>query len=157
MDDILTSEEAHKIAAEASDRSLSVWREYRAALDALEAHWRPLVNEAKRASKTAAQNLSKAIAAETRDHELHGRKVFLMEPEIARWTGKKIGEKRIDGVIDTYRPGADLGRGYSKAQVRKAGDPFVRLLLKNGKPGTYTRDYTGYYGEPLWQFSDQQA
>lgn len=88
-------------------------------------------NETYRA-RVAAEN------AAVQDHEWTGKIVLRREYERKRWgdgyTGR-VTEKR--GVVETYRHGTELGRGH---RVWEVGRPIVRLLKKDGTPGTLTED-----------------
>jgi hypothetical protein len=68
--DQITPDKAREIAVAANEHRRSVWRDYRVAIDAVEAHWRPLVNEAKLAAEKANDALFQAIPSRPREELL---------------------------------------------------------------------------------------
>jgi hypothetical protein len=94
-----------------------------------------------RAYAEARRALAEAQSAAAPDHELEGKTVYRIERESHRF-GSRFTDKLVAGVVFTYRPGVDLGPGhtYNKPMV---GDPMVRLLKKDGKPGAKCERFLG--------------
>lgn len=131
-------------AVEIAERALSeVEREKSAAVYAVELEWRPKIGEATRALGEAKRALRQAENAATPDHEWTGKKVYRIEECFSRRSYKKIGETRLEGVVETYRHGVTLGRGH---YVYKIGQPIVRLLKKDGTPGLKTENLDRTFG-----------
>lgn len=133
-------------AVEIAKRALSeVEREKRAAVYAVELEWWPKIGEATRALGEANRALRQAENAATADHEWTGRRVYRIEEHFSGgWSRKKIGETRIEGIVETYRHGVTLGRGHRG--WCGVGEPIVRLLKKDGTPGLKTENLDRTFG-----------
>lgn len=106
------------------------------AVRAVEAVHNPIIDRLRRALNDAKAATLAAESAVTPDHAWEGRRVFCEKRRYSSW-GSAASTQRLDGVVFTYRPGIDLGTGH-KWSSPSVGDPFVRLLKKDGSPGSKT-------------------
>lgn len=102
----------------------------------------PLIAAAERTYREAVQAHRAARSEATPDHEWEGRRVFREDVQRDNWSRTVIERKRIEGVVFTYRPGVDLGPGH-KWNRPEIGQPYVRLLKKDGTPGAKTERLGG--------------
>jgi hypothetical protein len=100
----------------------------------VEAFHGPVIERLRQERIAAEAAVAAAVSEVTPDHEWEGRRVFCEKKKWTSW-GSPSGPIRLDGVVFTYRPGVDLGQGHKYTSPR-VGDPFVRLLKKDGKPGS---------------------
>lgn len=103
-----------------------------AAIDDVRRFHAPLIEAARESAAVAAQQLAASESSAAPNHEWEGRAV----------TGPKgtwgiAAREMVSGVVFTYRPGVDLGRGHSYSRP-DVGEPLVRLFRKGGSPGATT-------------------
>lgn len=132
--------EQAKAALDAARKSLRDAEDARSAeIDAVKAKHAPAIDASNKAVNAAAQALREAENAATPDHEWEGTTVCRTVEKWSGsgWTRRKIGETTERGVVFTYRHGIDLGPGWTWDRPNP-GEPMVRLLKKDGKPGLRT-------------------
>lgn len=134
----MTVDEA-QAALDAADRALSqAVRCMDEEIAAVKARHEPSIRLAKEAFTSAAQALREAESAATPDHEWEGKTVCRTVEE---WSGPRWNRQSTKtterGVVFTYRHGIDLGPGWTWS-TPAIGEPMVRLLKKDGKPGVKT-------------------
>jgi len=132
MTDAVQAAREAKVAADLALKEAKDARER--AFDVIRDEHRPLIAAAERAASQAATALKAAISQACPDHELEGKTVYRIARKIGRY-GSTPKDTLLAGVVFTYRPGIDLGPGWSFSRPH-IGEPMVRLLLKNGKPGS---------------------
>ncbi len=99
------------------------------------------------ATATSAREVAQSEAAP--DHEWTGKRVFKMEDTVLKssFGWQKIGEKRVEGVVEMMRPGVTWPQKY---RIPDVGEPFVRLLKKDGKPGVKCEHFMSWR-DVRWQ------
>jgi hypothetical protein len=144
--------EQARAAIQAARQAMKVAEAGRAAaVSAVRDEWQPAIFAAERAEREAVAALAAAESAAAPDHEWTGKRVFRVEDIMAGgWSRTKVGEKRYEGIVETYRPGVALGRGH---YCYTFGEPIVRLLKKDGTPGAKTEGLKRSFGGD-WQLVD---
>jgi hypothetical protein len=144
--------EQARAAIQAARQAMKVAEAGRAAaVSAVRDEWQPAIFAAERAEREAVAALAAAESAAAPDHEWTGKRVFRVEDIMGRGgRPQKVGEKRYEGVVEVYRPGAALGRGHYCYTI---GTPIVRLLKKDGTPGAKTENLERSFNDQ-WQLVD---
>lgn len=90
------------------------------------------------------------IAARDRlpDHPWTGKRVYKIEKEYARWSSQVISKTRVEGIVETRRSDT-VFPANKRWGLPAIGEGFVRLLKRDGTPGTKIDSLTGYKSEWL--------
>lgn len=131
---------------DAENAVCSIEHDLKAAIRAAEARIRAEYSERLREAKDrldAAQFALREHVDAAISHPWEGRRVFSMKPEFRR--GRKIGEKRLDGIVEVRRQGTPMPGNRGSYSLPRLGDAFVRKVAKDGKPGIaiHPRRYGG--------------
>lgn len=153
-----TVEEAKALLAEAETAKQAVDKARDQALDEVRRVHDPLVRIATEHVGRARRALAEARSREAQGHEWEGRKVYRVKIVHvgSLWHGHKR-EERVEGIVFTYRHTDDLGPGhtYNRPQI---GDPWVRLLKKDGTPSRKTaRFLTSGGAVDGWKLAEESA
>lgn len=97
------------------------------------------VRERRRSELSAAQAIRHACEVDLRDakdrvpdHPWTGKRVYRMELERGSWARNY---HRIEGVVEMRRSDTVFPSNLGVYSIPAMGEPFVRLLNKDGKPG----------------------
>jgi len=113
----------------------------------------PAIDAATRAMNGFLTEFAKAKEAAA-THEWVGKKVVRTEVKYKRWGPDE--KTQVYGIVEIVGPSNPWsGRAYSAVS---AGDPVVRLLKKDGKPGLKHERLCGISGShSLWSLVDDAA
>ena len=147
------SREAERIARAKVDGVVRQCREEcEAAERKVKERWASLMDEAR-------DNLRQAVVARvaaedaTADHPWTGKKVFRMEAQGRSY--QRLPDKRIDGIVETYRSTTKLPENSARWRLPSIGQPIVRLLRKDGSPGLKVEVFSRAYRE--WKLAEEES
>lgn len=111
-----------------------VEEEARAAAAAVRAKYKGELDELAAVRNAAHKALVEAQERTT--HPWQGKRVFRTE-RVYSYFGRKHTEVRIEGIVEIFTRTTELSAGTRYYRYHP-GDPIVRLLKKDGKPGKKT-------------------
>ena len=100
----------------------------------IDAAHKPGLEEISTRVNQLSRELAEAENAAVKPHAWSGRKVWREEPVYGRWNNRLEGKVRVEGIVEDFKHGTDTGPG-SLGHYLQPGDPYVRLLKKDGTPG----------------------
>lgn len=149
------AERAHSTAEQAlRELNQGIAAEQRAAALVIAERHADEVAVARRALEAARRALIAAKDA-TPDHPMTGKAVYQMV-ETRRYSFDASRLVRVDGIVETRRSTTAFPGNTADYRLPRMGDGFVRLLKKDGTPGTKFERLESYSGKLLWSLVEEQ-
>jgi hypothetical protein len=89
--------------------------------------------EGARRARFEAEQAKRDFIEASSGHPWEGRRVYRIEPKFNRFSGKKVGEERIEGIVDVCRQSTRFPTNM-RYGLPNLGKAFVRKLKKDGTP-----------------------
>ena len=109
-----------------------------AAKAAVNARYNDHLRAASAAVSAAQQALDDHIDA-TASHPWDGKRVYRVEPVRNRYTGRQVGEERLDGIVEVVRQSSQFPDN-KRYGLPRLGEVIVRKLKKDGSPSLHWHD-----------------
>jgi len=133
----MTRDELDKTAIDAEKAFSAIKNERRDKIQAfaaaIMAEYAPRVDELHKAYGVAHDAL-KAHISDKASHPWDGKRVFRMKSMYDRWSGRKIGKERIDGIVEVVRLDSQFPVNMGTWSRPELGSVIIRKVKKDGKP-----------------------
>lgn len=148
--------EQNHAAAEAVVKELEreIRQEIAAATKAINEKWAERLNAANAARYEARKAADEALMAKGAEHPLHGKRVSKIE---RKYTGngwhRKGEDVEVFGIVEVFTPQTERPANQSYG-LPSYGTPIVRLLKKNGAPGSKFERLCSWNGTEQWKLAE---
>lgn len=152
----MTEDEARQLVNDASNAEAKIVAEIGSEVDAATARIRAAHDGELRAARrvlAAARAVLRDLKDQTPDHPWTGKRVFKMVNQGRTWD--RLPQKRVEAIVETARSTTEYPGNAARYSLPTVGDPFARLLNKDGKPGLRFDGMRGnHHG---WKLAEEAA